>query len=44
MQITSGSWSYTQPAWSFDGKSLLAYQFEETEDHEFGSVVRIALH
>ena len=44
MQITSGSWSYTQPAWSFDGKSLLAYQFEETGDHEFGSVVRIPLH
>jgi len=42
-QVSHGPWSHVQPAWSSDGKSIYAYQHEETEDHEFGSVVRIRL-
>jgi hypothetical protein len=37
------TWSYVQPAWSADGLSLYAKQGEETNDHEFGDVVRIRL-
>jgi TolB protein len=38
-QITSGTWSYVQPAWSHDGSKLFAYQNQETADFEFGDVV-----
>jgi len=42
-QITSGPWSYAQPAWSADGSALFAYQNQETSDFEFGDIVRIDL-
>lgn len=42
-QETQGIWSYAQPAWSFDGSSIFAYQSKETEDYEFGSIVEITL-
>ncbi len=42
-QVTFGPWSHVQPAWSFDGKSLFAYQHEETSDYEFGTVVKITV-
>ena len=38
-QITSGPWSYAQPAWSHDGGKIFAYQLQETPDYEFGAVV-----
>ena len=31
------------PAWSPDGKSIYAYRLKETEDYEFGTVVRISI-
>jgi TolB protein len=40
-QITSGSWSYVQPAWFHDGSKIFAYQNQETADFEFGDVVVI---
>jgi Tol biopolymer transport system component len=40
-QVTLGPWGYAQPAWAADGKSWMAYQFEETADYEFGDVVWI---
>jgi len=40
-QLSHGPWSHAQPAWSPDGKSIYAYQLLETEDDEFGSIVRI---
>jgi len=40
-QITQGPWSHAQPAWAFDGQSIYAYQLIETEDYEFGSIVRL---
>ncbi len=40
-QITTGSWSYTQPAWSKNSASLFANQSQETADYEFGDIVRI---
>jgi Tol biopolymer transport system component len=42
-RITSGPWSYAQPAWSTDGSALFAYQHQETVEYEFGDVVRIDL-
>jgi Tol biopolymer transport system component len=42
-QISFGPWSHAQPAWAFDGRSIYAYQLEETPEYEFGSVVRIRL-
>lgn len=42
-QLTSGPWSHTQPAWSADSQSIYIYQHEETETHEFGSVVKISV-
>ena len=38
-QITGGPWSHAQPAWSFDGKRLYAYELQETETYEFGDVL-----
>ncbi len=40
-QITSGPWSYVQPAWSKDGTKLYAYQFMEYPEYEFGDVAEI---
>jgi len=40
-QLSHGPWSHAQPAWAADGKSIYAYQLLETEDDEFGSIVRI---
>jgi TolB protein len=40
-QFSQGPWSHAQPAWAFDGQSIYAYQLEETEAYEFGSIVRI---
>lgn len=40
-QLSEGPWSHAQPAWGFDGKHIYAYQLKETEDYEFGSIVRI---
>lgn len=42
-QITSGPWSYAQPAWSHDGNKVFAYQNQETADFEFGDVVVVDL-
>lgn len=42
-QETRGDWSYVQPAWSFAEDSIYAYQHKETEDYEFGSIVRIGV-
>jgi TolB protein len=42
-QISHGPWSHAQPAWSYDGKSIYAYQLKETATDEFGSIVRIAI-
>jgi len=42
-QQSHGPWSHAQPAWSFDGQSIYAYQLEETAEHEFGSIVRIGV-
>jgi TolB protein len=42
-QISEAGWGHAQPAWSADGKSIYTYQFEETPEYEFGSVVRIHL-
>lgn len=41
LQLSHGPWSHAQPAWSADGKGIYAYQLLETEDDEFGSIVRI---
>lgn len=43
VQLTSGEWSYAQPAWSLDGNYIFAYQNVEAEDYEFGSVVRMEI-
>lgn len=43
-QLSQGPWPHAQPAWSPDGTAVLAYQLEETRDHEFGSVVKIQIH
>jgi len=40
-QLSHGPWSHAQPAWSADGKRIYAYQLQETETDEFGSIVRI---
>ena len=40
-QITTGPWSYAQPAWSADGNTIYAYQNVETASYEFGDVVDI---
>lgn len=42
-QITEGSWSHTQPAWSADGTKLYAYQSREAEGFEYGGIVVIDL-
>ena len=42
-QLTEGEWSHVQPAWSADSRSIFAYQGRETEQYEFGSVVRITV-
>ena len=42
-QISHGPWSHAQPAWSFDGKRIYAYQLKETEEYEFGTVVSISV-
>lgn len=42
-QVTSGELGHAQPAWSADGKSIYAYQFKETEEYEYGSIVQISL-
>lgn len=43
LQLSQGPWSHAQPAWGSDGQSIYAYQLVETEDDEFGSIVRIKL-
>jgi TolB protein len=40
-QVSHGPWSHAQPAWAFDGQAIFAYQLEETEDYEFGSIIKI---
>lgn len=40
-QITFGDWGHAQPAFSSDGKTMLAYRFQERPDAEFGGIVRI---
>jgi TolB protein len=42
-QLSFGPWSHAQPAWSFDGQYIYAYQLKETADYEFGSIVRISV-
>lgn len=42
-QLSHGPWSHAQPAWSFDGTRIYAYQLKETEEYEFGTVVSIAV-
>ena len=42
-RLSQGPWSYAQPAWSSSGEYIYAYQNQETESHEFGSIVRIAV-
>jgi TolB protein len=42
-QLSHGPWSHAQPAWSFDGERIYAYQLKETADYEFGTVVSIAV-
>jgi len=42
-QVSRGPWAHAQPAWSGDGKLVYAYQFVETPEYEFGSVVKIKL-
>lgn len=42
-QLSQGGWSHVQPAWTFDGRRIVAYQNQETRDYEFGSVVRISI-
>ena len=42
-RITSGPWSYVQPAWSHDGSSIFAYQNQETAAFEFGDVVVVSV-
>ena len=42
-QLSNGPWSHVQPSWSADGRWIYVYQSRETPDHEFGSVVRIAV-
>jgi len=42
-QISHGPWSHAQPAWAPDGQSIYAYQLIETEEDEFGSIVRISV-
>ena len=40
-QLSHGPWAHAQPAWSFDGHTIYTYQFSETTDFEFGSIVAI---
>lgn len=40
-QLTDLAGAIVQPSWAPDGKSIVAYQCFETEDWEFGSVIRI---
>ena len=40
-QLSKGPWSHAQPAWTFDGQAVYAYQLSETADYEFGSIVSI---
>lgn len=40
-QITTGPWSHAQPSWSADGRSVYAYEHQETSDYEFGDIVVI---
>ena len=40
-QFSHGPWSHAQPVWAFDGQSIYAYQLEETEEYEFGSIVQV---
>lgn len=40
-QLTHGARSYAQPSWSADGRTVYAYQNEETATCEFGDVVAI---
>jgi TolB protein len=40
-KMTEGPRGYAQPSWTADSKGLLAYQFVETEEYEFGDVVWI---
>jgi Tol biopolymer transport system component len=42
-QISFGPWSHAQPAWGFDGQHIYAYQLKETDQYEFGTVVRISV-
>ena len=40
-QLSKGPWSHAQPAWTFDGQAVYAYQLSETANYEFGSIVSI---
>lgn len=40
-QLSHGPWSHAQPSWSKDGQTIYTYQFQETENYEFGSVVSL---
>jgi TolB protein len=40
-QITTGPWSHAQPSWSADGRSVYAYEHQETSDYEFGDIAVI---
>ena len=42
-QVTSGPWSYAQPSWEPGGRSILAYQLQETASYEFGDVTRVTV-
>lgn len=42
-QITQGTYNYTQPAWSADGKRLAAFRWLEDEAGEIGHIVIIDL-
>ncbi len=41
VQVTSGEWSHTQPAWTGSGDAFTAFRFLETETWELGGVVML---
>lgn len=42
-QLTYGDWGHAQPSFTADGKTLLAYRFQEFSDHEYGGIAFISL-
>lgn len=42
-RVTGGPWSYAQPAWSSDGRTLLVYELREEGSWEGGHVAAVAV-